>query len=65
MFCTFRLIADDSDPELNRRNGQRVEVLRPLSDAEADLFEVGPMYKVRFADGYITDAFIEELEKIL
>ena len=31
-----------ADTELNARSGQKVEVLRPLTDKEADLFETGP-----------------------
>jgi len=38
-----------------------VEIVRPLTDQEADLDEVGPMYKIRFADGHIEDAFADEL----
>ncbi len=36
-------------------------VLRPLTDEEADLFETGPMYQVRFSDGTETSTFIDEL----
>lgn len=50
------------DSELNNRSGQEVEVLRELTDMECDKEEVGNMYRIRFADGFITDAFEDELE---
>ena len=53
-----------ADTELNSRSGQKVEVLRPLTDKEADLFETGPMYRVRFPDGYERDAFEDELLEV-
>ena len=51
-----------NDTELNHRSGQRCEVVRPLDESEADIDEVGPMFRVRFDDGFETDAFIYELE---
>lgn len=52
------------DTSWNDRSGQVVEVLRPLTEDEADLFDVGPMYRIRFADETETDAFEDELEDI-
>lgn len=49
------------DSKLNERSGQLVEVVRPLTEEEADLFDVGPMYRIRFPDGFETDAFEDEL----
>lgn len=49
------------DSTWNDRSGERVEVLRPLTEDEADLDDVGPMFKIRFADGVETDAFADEL----
>lgn len=49
------------DSKLNSRSGSTVEVLRPLTEQEVDLVETGPMFKIRFADGYETDAFEDEL----
>ena len=49
------------DTQLNERSGQIVTVIRPLTPKEADLFDVGAMYKVRFEDGLIIDAFEDEL----
>lgn len=51
-----------ADSELNCRSGEVVDVLRPLTEQEADLFETGPMFHIRFvADGFETDAFEDEL----
>ena len=50
-----------TDSELRKYNGTEVEVIRPLTEDEADIFDVGNMYKVRFADGYERDAFEDEL----
>lgn len=49
------------DSKLNDRSGQVVEVIRPLTADEADLVETGPMYHIRFSDGFETDAFLDEL----
>jgi hypothetical protein len=48
-------------PGYPERSGERVEIIRPLSETEADLAEVGPMYRVRFADGMEADVFADEL----
>ena len=48
-------------PGYPERNGQTVTVIRALTDKEADLEEVGPMFKIKFADGIVTDAFADEL----
>ena len=52
----------NGDSKLNARTGQVVEVLRELTDREADIADVGRMFHVRFADGFETDAFEDELE---
>lgn len=50
------------DPIISRYSGQTCEVIRLLDCTEVD-DEVGPMYRVRFADGYDGgDAFEDELE---
>lgn len=49
------------DTELLKYSGQMANVIRPLAEDEADICEVGNMYKIRFADGYETDAFEDEL----
>ena len=51
------------DTELNHRSGERVEIIRPLTEDEADIFDVGPMFRIRFADGTEVDAFEDELIK--
>lgn len=50
-----------TDSELEKYDGTEVEVIRPLTEDEADIFDVGNMYKVRFADGYENDVFEDEL----
>ncbi len=47
--------------ELNDRSGSLVTVLRALTEKEVDIFNVGGVYKIKFLDGYITDAFEDEL----
>ena len=49
------------DTELNDRSGETVTVIRALTEEEADLEDVGPMYKIEFSDGFRTDAFEDEL----
>lgn len=54
--------AHGADSELNCRSGEVVEVLSPLTEQEADLFETGPMFHIRFvSDGFEMDAFEDEL----
>lgn len=59
----MKLIFDThgGDSELNCRSGQTVTVLRALTEDEADIADVGKMYRIRFEDGYETDAFADEL----
>ena len=47
--------------DLTKYNNTEAEVLRSLTNKEADIFEVGNMYHIRFNDGYETDAFEDEL----
>ena len=49
------------DSEWSKYDGYYCEVIRPLTQDEADIEEVGPMYKVRFTDGVEIDAFEDEL----
>lgn len=51
----------NSDAKRNGKVNVKVEIVRPLTDLEADLDEVGKMYKIRFTDGHIEDAFVDEL----
>ena len=59
-----RYIFNTTDTELVKYNGTEVEVIRPLTDAECDIKDVGNMYKIRFRDGYERDAFEDELSEI-
>lgn len=58
-------VAGDDAPE-HRYTGQRVEVVRPLDpNNPADSYdeEVGPMFRVRTANGHEFDAFGDELSE--
>ena len=59
------IFAEDANttiPELRERHGQTVTV---LGEAESyDRLETGPMYAVKFADGYTNDVFEEELHPL-
>lgn len=50
-----------TDSELVKYNGTEVEIIRPLTDKECDINDVGNMYKVRFYDGYERDVFEDEI----
>lgn len=49
------------DSELNCRSGEKCWVLYPLFPKNYDRFDVGMMYRIRFGDGFETDAFEDEL----
>lgn len=57
----FMFDSHGGDSKLNARTGQLVAVLRALTPQEADINDVGPMFRIRFEDGYETDAFADEL----
>ena len=57
----MKRIFNTTDSELKKYNGTEVEVIRPLTEKECDIADVGNMYKVRFFDGYERDAFEDEL----
>ena len=57
----MKKIFNTTDSELKKYNGTEVEVIRPLTEDEVDIADVGNMYKVRFYDGYERDAFEDEL----
>jgi len=48
--------------DLLAHSGQEVELIRPITRNEADICDVGPMFAIRFADGYENHAFIDELD---
>lgn len=60
--CTFNTMPNT---ELYKYNNTEVEVIRPLTEKECDIADVGNMYKVKFYDGYVRDAFEDELTEIL
>lgn len=49
------------DSQLDCRTGQCVRVIRALTEQEADIEDVGKMFRIEFPDGYETDAFADEL----
>lgn len=56
-----KYIFNTTDTELKKYNGTEVEIIRPLTEKEADIEDVGNMYKVKFNDGYERDTFEDEL----
>lgn len=53
--------SEDMFPELFSRSGQEVTILRALTQEEADINDIGPMYKIQFKDGVVHEAFQDEL----
>ena len=53
-----------ADSSLKSRDLEKATIIRPLTSNEADLFEVGNMYKIVFEDGFETDAFEDELIEV-
>lgn len=49
------------DSKWDARTGETAEILRQLGPDEADVVDVGPMFRVRFCDGVETDVFVDEL----
>ena len=52
---------ETTDSELERYNGTKVKVIRPLTEDEADIEDVGNMYKCEFNDGLDYEVFEDEL----
>ena len=50
-----------TDGELAKYNGTDVEIIRPLTEKECDVEDVGIMYKARFYDGCERNVFEDEL----
>ena len=44
----------NGDSKMNCRTGQEVQIIRELTEKEADIEDVGRMFRVRFPDGYVT-----------
>ena len=53
-----------ADSEWNDRSGSRCVVVRPLTEDEADIADVGPMYAVKFPDGIEIGVFEDEIAHI-
>ena len=51
-----------TDTELQKYNGTTIEVIRPLTEKECDINDVGNMYKAKFNDGCERDVFEDELD---
>ena len=51
------------DTTLNWRTGQHATVVRRLTQDEADLDEVGPMWEVKFEDGSLVHVFEDEIKE--
>lgn len=49
--------------DLVKYNGTKVTVLRPLTDKECDIEDVGNMYYVIYEDGSFGDVFEDELSQ--
>lgn len=47
--------------EAGKKQGVSATIVRPLDNTEADIEEVGPMYKIKLDNHSVVDAFIDEL----
>lgn len=47
--------------ELDAHNNEVVDVIRPLTESEADIADVGIMYRCKTKDGLTFDAFSDEI----
>lgn len=63
---TGKMIYDShgADSYMDKYTGQEVEIIRPLTNQEADLWDIGMMYCCRFKDGCVKDVFEDELQEI-
>lgn len=59
-FCAI-FNTNGTDSEWSKRDGEKCAILRPLTESECDISDVGMMYRVQFEDGEMTDAFSDEL----
>ena len=50
--------------ELMKYNNTEAEIIKPLTEEETDIPEVGNMYRVKFTDGFMTDVFEDELTEM-
>lgn len=56
-----KYVFNTADTELMKYNGEKVEIIRPLTNKECDIEDVGNMYKAKFINGYERDVFEDEL----
>lgn len=59
----MRFDTHGTDSDFKKYDGMECEVLRPLTAEEADIEEVGQMYRVRLSNGVEVDAFEDELSE--
>ena len=52
---------ETNQSDLIKYNGQNFVILRELEVGEEIDLEVAPMVKIQFDDGYVTDAFCDEV----
>ena len=58
-------IFQTSDSKLLHRNGRTVTIERTITEPEAGFDEESlPMHKIRFADGYATECWPDELTPV-
>lgn len=57
--CEYTFETTDSD--MKEYNGTKVKVIRPLTEDECNIANVGNMYKAIFNDGLDCDVFEDEL----
>ena len=57
----MKFIFTTTHTDLLQYNGTEVEIIRPLTNLECDIDDVGYMYKCRFNDGTENDVFEDEL----
>ena len=50
------------DSTLNNRSGEEIEIRGRVHPSKCDEPETGPMYVVRFPDGFQALAFMDEIE---
>jgi hypothetical protein len=51
---------ETTQSDLLKYNGQDFTIIRPLEVGKERDEEVGEMYEIQFADGFVTDAFADE-----
>ncbi len=59
----MKYIFNTTDSDFSMYNGTKVEIIRLLTNTEADISDVGNMYKARFNDGTERDVFEDELSQ--